>query len=129
MCQNPPAHAAQSAETNWSRLLPGLQLTHTIYLISGASLAVVARVATYLDSERAPVRSWTVVQRNGVLEHKIVLGDMGEHLASELREQLLTVEDVLRACVEHYFFRQGLNDGPALAPPGEVAKVLGSLNL
>lgn len=128
MCQNPPAHAAQSAETNWSRLLPGLQLIHTIYLVSGANLAVVARAATYLDGERAPVRSWTVVRRNGMLEHKIILNDMGEHRAAELLKQLLTVEDVLRARVEHCFFRQGLTDEPALAHPGDVAKALSSLN-
>lgn len=128
MCQNPLAHAAQSTETNWSQLLPGLQLTHTIYLISGANLAVVAKAAAHLDGERAFVRSWTVIQRNGTLEQKIVLDDMGEHRALELREQLLTIGGVLRARVEHCFSRQSPIHEPAVAGPGKVVKVLGSLN-
>lgn len=96
----------QSAEANWSQLLPGLQLTHTIYLVSSADLAVVARVATCLEGERAPVKSWTVARRNGMLEHRIVLNDLGERRAVELSKQLLAVENVLRARVEHLFCRR-----------------------
>ncbi|CAG9273690.1 hypothetical protein [Paraburkholderia unamae] len=92
---------------DWSHVLPGFTLTHTVHLVSGLNLGVVSTAAAVLESETAAVDRWAVTRCGDVLEQKIVLSDMTEGQAVRLREQLAALDGVLRTRMEHHFVRAG----------------------
>jgi hypothetical protein len=112
MHRDTPSQSALKTADIGSQCLPGFRLTHTIHLVSDVNLDVVARTAAHLKSESAPVSHWAVAQRGDILEQKIVLNDISERQARMLREQLLNLEDVLRARLEHRFVRVGSDSEP-----------------
>ncbi|AQH01488.1 hypothetical protein A9R05_21985 [Burkholderia sp. KK1] len=87
-------------------MLPGFKLTHTVHLVSDSNLSVISEAADVLKSEGIEVDHWTVVRRGDVLEQNILLGDMSEARASQLRTQLATLEGILRTRLEHHFSSQ-----------------------
>ena len=93
---------AQS-DKNWSSYLPGFKLTHTVHLVSESNLTVVSKAADILKSEEVDVDRWAVVRSGDVLEQSIVLGEMTESRAARLREQLATLDGILRTRLEHHF--------------------------
>ena len=105
MHQDISSQPTATADDIWSRCLPGFKLTHRIYLVADDNLEVVASAASRLHRERVSVRSWAMTKRDGVFEHKIAFDDVGERQARTLREQLLEIEHVLRARLEHSFAR------------------------
>jgi hypothetical protein len=120
---SPPA--VDHAE-NWSRHLPGFQLTHVIHLVSIASMDVVSRVAAHLKDQQVCVSSFVVLRRGNILDQKIVLDDIGERQAQLLREKLLALDGVLRIRLEHLFVRPDSskaveNDRPSGRSPRELA--------
>jgi hypothetical protein len=111
---------------NWSRHLPGFQLTHVIHLVSIASMDVVSRVAAHLKDQQVCVSSFVVLRRGNILDQKIVLDDIGERQAQLLREKLLALDGVLRIRLEHLFVRPDSskaveNDRPSGRSPRELA--------
>ncbi|MFL9866603.1 hypothetical protein PQR67_20705 [Paraburkholderia fungorum] len=94
---------------NWSRHLPGFQLTHVIHLVSIASMDVVSRVAAHLKDQQVSVSSFVVLRSGNILDQKIVLDDIGERQAKLLREKLLILDGVLRIRLEHLFVRPDSN--------------------
>ncbi|HKT96388.1 MAG TPA: hypothetical protein VJS30_07620 [Paraburkholderia sp.] len=91
--------------TDWSHLLPGFTLTHTVHLVSRLNLGIVSTAAAVLEGETAAVDRWAVTRCGDVLEQKIVLGEMTEGQAIRLREQLAALDGVLRTRMEHHFVR------------------------
>ncbi|WP_293041322.1 hypothetical protein [Paraburkholderia sp.] len=92
---------------DWSHLLPGFMLTHTVHLVSGLNLGIVSTAAAVLEDEATVVDRWIVTRCGEVLEQKIVLGEMTEGRAVRLREQLAALDGVLRTRMEHHFVRAG----------------------
>ncbi|MFD1561824.1 hypothetical protein ACFSHT_40285 [Paraburkholderia silviterrae] len=90
---------------DWSHILPGFTLTHTIHLVSGLDLGIVSTAAAILEGEAAAVDRWAVNRCGDVLNQKIVLGEMTEGQAVRLREQLAALDGVLRTRMEHHFIR------------------------
>jgi hypothetical protein len=90
---------------DWSQCLPGLRLTHTLHLVSSLNSGVVSTAAAVLEGEKAAVDRWAVTRCGDVLEQKIVLGEMTERQADELRDQLAALDGVLRTRMEHHFVR------------------------
>ncbi|MCC8393512.1 hypothetical protein LJ656_13005 [Paraburkholderia sp. MMS20-SJTR3] len=90
---------------DWSNLLPGFTLTHTVHLVSGVNLGIVSSAAAVLERETVVVDRWLVTRHGDVLEQKIVLGEMTEQQALRLREQLAALDGVLRTRIEHHFVR------------------------
>ncbi len=101
-----PSSPALKTEDHWSQCLPGFRLTHTIHLVSDINLDVVARAAVHLKNGHASVTHWTMVHRGNILEQKIVLDDIDERQARTLREELSSLDDVLRVRLEHRFVRR-----------------------
>lgn len=99
-----PLPAVDHAE-NWSRHLPGFQLTHVIRLVSIASMEVVSRVAAHLKDQQVCVSSFVVLRSGNILDQKIVLDGIGERQTQLLREKLLALDGVLRIRLEHLFVR------------------------
>jgi hypothetical protein len=91
---------------DWSHLLPGFNLTHTIHLVSRLNLGIVSTAAAVLEGETASVDRWAVTRCGDILEQRIVLGEMTERQAVRLREQLAALDGVLRARMEHHFVRE-----------------------
>ncbi|MBN3853748.1 MULTISPECIES: hypothetical protein [unclassified Paraburkholderia] len=94
-----------SVESGLQRL-PGLKLTHTVRLVSSLNPSVVSTAAAALETRRANVEQWAVTRCAGLLEQRIVLVDMTERQAIEVREQLAALDGVARASVEHQFVRE-----------------------
>ncbi|WP_167760094.1 hypothetical protein [Paraburkholderia pallida] len=90
---------------DWSHILPGFTLTHTVHLVSRLDLGIVSTAAAMLEGETAAVDRWAVTRCGDVLEQKIVLGAMTEEQAVRLREQLAALDGVLRTRMEHHFIR------------------------
>jgi len=92
---------------DWSHLLPGFTLTHTVHLVSKPNLSIVSTAAAVLEDATAAVDRWAVTRCGDILEQKIVLGEMTEGQALRLREQLAALDGVLRTRMEHHFVRAG----------------------
>ena len=90
---------------DWAHCLPGFKLTHTIHLVSSLSLNIVSAAAAILEVQKASVERWTITRFGDVLEQRIVLDEMTERQAVLLREQLVVLDGVLRARIEHHFVR------------------------
>ena len=106
MQQDTPAPSSTICE-DWSRLLPGFKLTHTVHLVSTMNLGVVSTAAAALESEKVAVDLWAVTRCGDNLEQKIVFGEVTERRAVQLRELLAGLNGVLRARMEHHFVRAG----------------------
>jgi hypothetical protein len=106
MRQDIPASSAAIRE-DWSHCLPGFKLTHTVHLVSTSNLGVVSTAAALLEDEEVAVDRWAVTRCGGNLEQRIGLGEMTEMRAIQLREQLASLNGVLRVRMEHHFIRAG----------------------
>lgn len=106
---------------NWSRHLPGFQLTHVIHLVSIASMDVVSRVAAHLKDQQVCVSNFVVLRSGNILDQKIVLDGIGERQAKLLREKLLILDGVLRIRLEHLFVRPDSNKAMANDRPSSRA--------
>lgn len=102
----------QTACEDWSHVLPGVALTHTVHLVSRLNPDIVSAAASVLESETVVADRWAVTKCGGVLEQRIALGEMSEGQAVRLREQLAALDGVLRTRLEHHFVR-GVSAGYA----------------
>ncbi|WP_166741949.1 hypothetical protein [Burkholderia cepacia] len=101
------AASRQTVCEDWSHLLPGFTLTHTVHLVSGLNPGIVSTAAAVLEGETATVDRWVIARCGDVLEQKIVLGEMTEGQAVRLRDRLAALDGVLRTRMEHHFVRAG----------------------
>ncbi|KVW83843.1 hypothetical protein WL00_22215 [Burkholderia cepacia] len=101
------AASRQTVCEDWSHLLPGFTLTHTVHLVSGLNPGIVSTAAAVLEGETATVDRWAIARCGDVLEQKIVLGEMTEGQAVRLRDRLAALDGVLRTRMEHHFVRAG----------------------
>ena len=106
MYQDLSVEPAVHQQEDWAQCLPGFQLTHTLHLVSVLSMDVVSRVTAHLHEQQASVGHLVVSRSGDVLAQTIVLDDMTERRAKDLREQLLTLDGVLRIRLEHRFVRR-----------------------
>jgi hypothetical protein len=95
----PEAHA----DNDWSCYLPGFTLTHTLHLVSNSDPSVIAKAADVLKSENIDVDRWSVVRSGDLFDQSIQLAGITETRAGLLREQLASLDGMLRTRLEHHF--------------------------
>ncbi|MCE4548056.1 MULTISPECIES: hypothetical protein [Caballeronia] len=88
-----------------SVVLPDLQLTHTIRLVTTASGNVPGSVSIALASFGAVVHKWTIVRCGSILDHQIIVEGLGDVCVRALRDAVGKLEGITRIKVEHMYGR------------------------
>jgi hypothetical protein len=94
-------HTAPSPGHNIGALSNQFRMTHTFHLVSDANEPLAGQLESALKSARAQVEKWVISRRGGRYEHCIIVEDIGEDSARELRRKFASLSGEIKVRVEH----------------------------
>jgi len=103
-------HEDLSTPVNRSSWLPGYGLVHIFRLVSKVNLQTASKVAAHLDRSNVRVNKWVIVRRGDRLDHKIVLNEISERNARDLRNELIAIDKDMSVRLEHLFLKEKILD-------------------
>jgi len=94
-------HSGPRFGGSFEEWLPGLELTHILYISSALDLDAVISVLSCIGEVQDSIDRWSIARRGSVLDQRIWLSGINEGSARSLRERLAQIDKGLRVRLEH----------------------------